>query len=57
LADLDSLVYKVILATDFDPEELQKFSAAWEMARLDAYGAMNAPFCANNNWKEGSVTI
>jgi hypothetical protein len=57
LADLDSLVCDAILATDFDPEEIQTLSTAREMARLDAYGTTSAPFSANDNWKEGSVTI
>jgi hypothetical protein len=57
LAELDSLVCDAILATDFDPEEIRTFSAAREMARLDAYGTTSAPFSANDNWKEGSVTI
>jgi hypothetical protein len=57
VADLDTLVHDVILAKDFDPEHFRNFSAAREMARLDAYSATDAPFSANDNWKEGSVKI
>ena len=57
VADLNTLVYNVILVKDFNPEHFRNFSAAREMARLDAYSATDAPFSANNNWKEGSVKI
>jgi hypothetical protein len=57
VADLDTLVHDVILAKDFDPEHFRNFSTAQEMAQLDAYSATDAPFSANDNWKEGSVKI
>lgn len=57
LADLDALVRNVILARDFDAEDLRTFNASREMARLDTYGATNSPFSAEDGWKEGSVTI
>jgi hypothetical protein len=57
MADLDTLVHNVILAKDFNPEHFRNFSAAQEMARLDAYSATDALFSANDNWKEGSVKI
>ena len=44
MADLNTLVYDVILAKDFDPEHFQNFSTAQEMARLDTCSATDALF-------------
>jgi hypothetical protein len=57
MTDLDSLVHEVILAEDFNPEDLRNFRISREMDRLDAYGATSTPFSAEDDWKEGSVTI
>jgi hypothetical protein len=57
MADIDCLVHEVILAEDFNPEDLRNFSIAREMARLDAYGATDSPFSADDGWKDGSVKI
>jgi hypothetical protein len=57
LGDLDSLKHRVISAPDFDASELEKFSAAREMARLDAYDTTDSPFAAEDGWKEGSVSL
>jgi hypothetical protein len=57
MADIDSLVHKVILAEDFDPEDLKNFRIAQEMAHLNAYAATSSPFAAEDSWKEGSVKI
>jgi hypothetical protein len=56
-ADLDSLVQNVILAEDFDAEDLRNFNTSREMARLDHYGSTDAPFSVKDGWKEGSVTL
>jgi hypothetical protein len=57
LADLDRLVNSVILSEDFDADDLQGFSAAREMARLDGHSSSRLPFSASDGWREGSVTI
>jgi hypothetical protein len=57
MADVDCLVHEVILAEDFNLGDLQSFSMAQEMARLDEYGTTNSPFSAEDGWKEGSVKI
>ena len=57
LGDLDSLKQQVISAPDFDTSELENFSAAQEMARLDSYDSTECPFAAEDGWKEGSVTL
>jgi hypothetical protein len=56
-ADLDSLVRNVILAEDFNPEDVEHFSADRELARLDEYGDIGSPFLADDGWKEGTVKI
>jgi len=56
-ADLDRLAHEVILSEDFDPEDLRNFSAARELVHLDQYGSTDAPFGADDGWKEGSVTL
>jgi len=57
MADVDCLVHKVILAEDFNLGDLWNFNMAQEMAHLDAYGTTDAPFSAEDSWKEGSVKI
>ncbi|GLB38146.1 hypothetical protein LshimejAT787_0500110 [Lyophyllum shimeji] len=41
LTELDALVNNVILAKDFDPKDLEGFSAAWELRRLDNHNSVN----------------
>ena len=55
--DLDDLVQKVLLADDFDREELRDFRVARELKRLDDH--MNRPshLSAEDGWIEGSVKI
>jgi hypothetical protein len=62
MTDLDCLVHEVILAEDFNPEDLRNFRITQEMACLDTYGATESLFSAEGNlkessWKEGSVKI
>ena len=47
----------MILAEDFNLGDLWNFNMAQEMAHLDAYGTTDAPFSAEDGWKEGSVKI
>lgn len=55
--DLDDLIQEVLLADDFDREDLQDFRAARELKRLDDH--MNRPshLSAEDGWIEGSVKI
>ena len=55
--DLNDLVQKVLLADDFDCEELRDFCAARELKQLDEH--MNRPshLSAEDGWIEGSVKI
>ncbi|GLB33254.1 hypothetical protein LshimejAT787_0101380 [Lyophyllum shimeji] len=55
LAELDALV-DVIRAPDFDPEDLQGFSAARELARLDN-DFVDQSFHPDDGWRESSVKI
>jgi hypothetical protein len=57
MADVDCLVHEVILAEDFNLEDLRNFSIAQEMARLDTHGTTDSPFSVRDGWKEGSVKI
>jgi len=56
-ADLDCLAQNVISSDNFNPKDLQNFSTAWEMKRLDKYGSTNVPFTADDGWKKGLVTV
>jgi len=56
-ADLDCLTYEVILLDDFNCEDLQNFSTAWELAQLDKHGSTDVPFTAKDGWKKGSVML
>ena len=56
IADLDSLVKNVILAPNFNPADLEKFSAARELKRIDDY--FDEPgFSTKDGWKKASVKI
>ena len=57
MADVDCLVHKVILAENFNPDDLWNFSLAQEMSHLNVYDATESPFSAEDGWKEGSVKI
>jgi hypothetical protein len=56
-AALDRLVHDVILAEDFNPEDLRDFSAARELKRLDEYDSTGEEFSANDGWQHASVSI
>jgi len=56
-AALDQLVHNVILAEDFNREDLRNFNTARELDRLDKYSDMSAAFSAEDGWQEGSVSI
>jgi len=55
--DLDDLVQQVLLAEDFNHEDLRNFCAAQEFKKLD--GHMNWPsnLSATDGWVEGSIKI
>jgi len=55
--DLDDLVQQVLLAEDFNCEDLWNFRAAQEFKKLD--GHMNQPsnLSATDGWVEGSIKI
>ena len=55
-AELNNLAC-LISSDDFNPKTLQNFSTAQELARLDKYGSTGVPFAADDDWKEGSVTL
>ena len=56
IADLDSLVKKAILAPNFNPADLETFSAARELKKIDDY--FDEPgFSAKDGWKKASVKI
>ncbi|GLB45992.1 hypothetical protein LshimejAT787_5000020 [Lyophyllum shimeji] len=57
LAELDALVNDVILAEDFDPKDLEGFSAARELGRLDNHNSVNQTLHPDDGWKESSVKI
>lgn len=57
MADVDCLIHEVILAEDFNLEDLWKFSITQEIACLDAHCATGSLFSAKDTWKEGSVKI
>ncbi|KIJ04299.1 hypothetical protein PAXINDRAFT_94856, partial [Paxillus involutus ATCC 200175] len=59
LGDLDRLVNNVILADDFDRDDLQTFSAAREAKRLDdAHKCAESPvFSSADGWHETSIHI
>jgi len=56
-AALDQLVHNVILAEDFNREDLRNFSTTRELDRLDKYSDTSAAFSAEDGWQEGSVSI
>ena len=49
MTQLDSLVNDVLLASDFNPEELSGFRAAKENARLDSYKFQQGPGTVSDN--------
>jgi len=56
-ADLDRLARDVISSDDFNREDLQNFSMAWELARLDKHRSTDVPFSAKDGWKKGLVML
>jgi len=61
IAEVNALVKDVILAPDFNPEDLIGFDAAKENSRMDKYRTRSSdgptPFSYNNGWLKGSVDI
>lgn len=62
IAEINTLVKDVILAPDFNPEDLVGFDAAKENARMDKYRTdpsdiSNTPFSFDDGWCKGSVNI
>ncbi|KAL0568578.1 hypothetical protein V5O48_013407 [Marasmius crinis-equi] len=57
IAGLDSLVHDVILADDFDREDLRGFRTQRELSRLDDYANPRSNLRAKDGWIEGSVKI
>jgi hypothetical protein len=58
IGELNRLVQDVILADDFDANDLQKFSAERESTRLDSHHDEASPvFSAKDGWVETSVPI
>jgi hypothetical protein len=60
LLDLDNLVDNVILAPDFEKEDLVNFRASREVERLDkleSYGTQSARFSVEDGWVETGVDI
>jgi len=55
--DLDCLARDVISSDDFNCEDLQNFSIARELARLDKYRSTDVPFAAKDGWKKGLVML
>ncbi|RPD56887.1 hypothetical protein L227DRAFT_587910 [Lentinus tigrinus ALCF2SS1-6] len=55
--ELDRLVNDVLLAEDFDREDLRGFRAAREFDRMDAFAATQGAFSADDGWREGSIKI
>ncbi|KAI0363587.1 hypothetical protein BV20DRAFT_1031111 [Pilatotrama ljubarskyi] len=56
-AELDRLVTDVILAEDFNPQDLRGFSAAQELKRMDECTDGSEAFPATDGWKRGTVEI
>ena len=62
IAEVNTLVRDVILAPDFNPEDLVGFDAAKENARMDKYRTKPSdsnptPFSYDDGWLKGSVNI
>jgi hypothetical protein len=61
ITELNTLVKDVILAPDFNPEDLIGFDATKEHRLMDAYQVKSldgpTPFSFNDSWLEGSVEI
>jgi len=57
ISDVDRLIREVVSAEDFNMDDFRSFNGHREMARLDEYASMGAPFSADDGWKEGTVTI
>ncbi|RPD82127.1 hypothetical protein L226DRAFT_541597 [Lentinus tigrinus ALCF2SS1-7] len=55
--ELDRLVNDVLLADDFEREDLRGFSAAREFDRMDTFALTQGAFSANDGWREGSIKI
>ena len=55
--ELDRLVSEVLLAEDFNQNDLVNFSAAREAARLDSYKDDTPVFSADDGWLRQSVPI
>lgn len=58
-AELDRLVKEVLLADDFDINNLKKFSATREMERMDNYveGSVDDLFKVEDGWHDSTVKI
>ncbi|KAI0363871.1 hypothetical protein BV20DRAFT_957443 [Pilatotrama ljubarskyi] len=56
-AELDRLVNDVILAEDFNPRDLQGFSATQELKRMDEHTDGSESFPAADGWRRGTVKI
>jgi len=57
MSDIDRFIKEVVHAEDFNMPDFINFNGRREMARLDEYASTDAPFSANDGWKEGKVTI
>ncbi|KAG2336865.1 hypothetical protein BDR05DRAFT_896193, partial [Suillus weaverae] len=58
IANLDHLVQEVILAKDFEHNDLREFSASWEAKRMDQAGEdPNSGLFASDKWCKASVKI
>ena len=56
-ADIQELVRDVILADDFEREDLQGFSIRKELDRIDEYNPMSEALTAQDGWRDASVHI
>jgi len=56
ITKIDQLVREVLLAKDYNPEDLQGFSTTQELKHLDDYND-KSPFPAEEGWNEASVKI
>ncbi|KAJ8087428.1 hypothetical protein PM082_006258 [Marasmius tenuissimus] len=57
IAGLDSLVNEVILADDFNREDLVGFRTQRELERLDDYAKPRSNLCPKDGWVEAEVCI
>ncbi|KAH9953547.1 hypothetical protein BC827DRAFT_1145963 [Russula dissimulans] len=57
ILDIGRLVKDIVSTEDFNLDDFKSFNGHWEIACLDEYASTDAPFSANDGWKEGTVTI